>query len=801
MLNKLMLTIENTYIDLAIDRHPLKISPDKFLIEAVRQMRQMREASISTDADEQRLLESRASCVLVMTAENLHGIFGKWDALQLIEQGVDWHNLRLADIIAPPSLIVQRSQIQDLDTMLHLLQKSRCRHLPVFDEHNRVLGIITQESILFAKQKLTEDTLDRLQAQRNAVLSAIPDLIYLVSAEGIYLECFASNYVADLFADSVNPIGKHLLEVLPENLGLRKLKAIERAIATDEIQCFEQEWNINGNLQYEEVQVVKVTDREALTIIRNISSRKQAEEALRESEMRFRSVFNNPYVAISLANYDGRLIDVNPALCNILGYSLEELQSLTFQDITYADDLKLDLAYYQQLLNNEIDGYHIEKRYIHKNGQPIWSMASIGLVRDSQDKPLYDIAIVQNINELKLTQQKLHNLNQELELRIQERTNDLAQSEALKQEILNAIPDLLLRLKSDGTCLDCILPRGADPSAFVPIDKHISELLPAEILDEQIGFYKHAIATGEVQVYEHQILKYDEVVYEEVRVSPCGDDEVLVLVRNISDRKCTEIELQLTNEQLLLANQELEVATRHKDEFLANMSHELRTPLNAIIGLSEGLLDQVFGDLTPRQTSSLQTIQNSGRHLLELINDILDVSKIESGMFSLDLTLVNVKQICKSSLSFIKHQADQKQIKIDLHIHDNIPYKITVDERRIRQILINLLNNAVKFTPNNGKISLEVKLDQSIPEKIDAKPDILFVISDSGIGILAEDINKLFQPFVQIDSRLNRQYTGTGLGLALVKRLVELHNGQVTVESFISQGSCFTVRLPQALEA
>ena len=793
-----MLTTDSAYIDLAIDRHPLKISPEKFLIEAVRQMRQMREGNDLSDVGESRLLESRASCVLVMNSEELLGIFSKWDALQLIEQGLDWQNVRLAEVIAPPSLIIERSQIQDLDMMLDLLQRSRCRHLPVFDDH-QVLGIITQESILFAKQKLTEDTLNRLQAQRNAVLSAIPDLIYLVSAEGIYLECFASRYVTDLLEESINPIGRHLLEVLPKELGIRKLQAIDRAIVTGEIQSFEQQWNINGKLQYEEVQVVRVTDREALTIIRNISDRKQAEEALRESEMRFRSVFNNPYVAISLADYDGKLIDVNPALCNILGYSPDELKSLSFQEITHPDDLENDLSHYHQLLNNEIDGYHIEKRYIHKNGQTIWGMVSVGLVKDSQDHPLYDIAIVQNINELKLTQQKLHSLNQELEVRIQERTNDLAQSEALKQEILNAIPDLLLRLKVDGTCLDCILPRGADVKAFVPIKKHISELLPAEILDEQINVYKQAIATGEVQVYEHEVMKYGEIVYEEVRVSPCGDDEVLVLVRNISDRKYAEMALQLSNEKLILANQELERATRHKDDFLANMSHELRTPLNAIIGISEGLLDQVFGALTPRQIISLTTIQNSGKHLLELINDILDVSKIESGMFNLDLSLVSVKQLCQNSLSFIKHQADQKQLEIDLHIHNDVPSQITVDERRIRQLLINLLNNAVKFTPNNGKICLEVKLDSSISANHDAKPDIIFAVFDSGIGISEEDIDRLFRPFVQIDTRLNRQYTGTGLGLALVKRLAELHGGQVKVESIIGKGSCFSVRIPQII--
>ncbi|NUN63760.1 hypothetical protein HCU40_03125 [Pseudanabaena biceps] len=409
---------------------------------------------------------------------------------------------------------------------------------------------------------------------------------------------------------------------------------------------------------------------------------------------------------------------------------------------------------------------------------------------------MYDIALIQNINELKNIQQELNDLNHLLELRIQQRTADLADSETRKQEILNAIPDLLIRITTDGSCLDCILPRSPHKNDFLPINQHISEVLPPSTVANQIAASKIAIATGEVQIYEHKIQKHGLWVYEEVRVSPCGNNEVLVLVRDISDRKQAEEALKLSNEKLIATNIELERVTRLKDEFLAAMSHELRTPLNAVIGMSEGLLDQVFGELNVRQTNSLKIIKKSGEHLLEVINDILDVAKIESGNFELDLGLASINALCESSLSFVRYQASQKNIQLNFVDNKHIPSTIAIDERRMRQVLINLLSNAVKFTPKDGVVNLEVKLVGSHEASEKSEGELHLAIADTGIGISPEDIHKLFQPFIQISSSLSRQYAGTGLGLNLVKKLVELHDGRVIVESKLGEGSCFTVVLP-----
>ena len=276
------------------------------------------------------------------------------------------------------------------------------------------------------------------------------------------------------------------------------------------------------------------------------------------------------------------------------------------------------------------------------------------------------------------------------------------------------------------------------------------------------------------------------------------------LQQELRDRQQAQQLLTERNQQLALTNAELDRATRLKDEFLANMSHELRTPLNAILGMAEGLQEKVFGEINQSQIKAIQMIERSGSHLLELINDILDVAKIESGQIKLDLTPTAIAPLCQSCLAFIKQQALTKRIQLEIKLQPHLP-ELLVDERRIRQVLINLLSNAVKFTPEGGKITIEVSREQQVfptmrPTDIGMgiKKYIQIAVIDTGIGISPEGINKLFQPFIQIDSTLNRQYQGTGLGLALVKNLVEIHGGKVDLTSEVGVGSCFTVYLPFA---
>jgi signal transduction histidine kinase/DNA-binding response OmpR family regulator len=267
-------------------------------------------------------------------------------------------------------------------------------------------------------------------------------------------------------------------------------------------------------------------------------------------------------------------------------------------------------------------------------------------------------------------------------------------------------------------------------------------------------------------------------IAERQRAEAALEKERALLARRVAERTA----------DLSAANTELARAARLKDEFLASMSHELRTPLTAILGLSDVLKLEVYGSLTEKQHKSVQGIEESGRHLLDLINDILDLSKIEADKLELEIGPVSAQAVCQASLQFIKQTANKKQLKV-FSTYDETVTTLMADERRLKQILVNLLSNAVKFTPEGGKIGLEV-LGHSARQMID------FVVWDTGIGITPENIDRLFQPFVQLDSSLARQFAGTGLGLALVHRMVEMHGGGISVESEVDKGSRFTISLP-----
>ncbi|MFN8490097.1 MAG: ATP-binding protein [Caldilineaceae bacterium] len=242
------------------------------------------------------------------------------------------------------------------------------------------------------------------------------------------------------------------------------------------------------------------------------------------------------------------------------------------------------------------------------------------------------------------------------------------------------------------------------------------------------------------------------------------------------------------NQELQKAKEIAETANRSKTEFLSTMSHELRTPLSVILMQSEIMQTGVYGTLTPKQENSVELIRKSGQHLLELINDILDLSRIEAGKFELDLGPTSVNMVCEFSLHAVEAMATNKKIEIKFAIDEKIPM-LNTDERRLVQILVNLLKNAIKFTPSGSVVGLQVinRPEQKI---------VTFTVWDTGIGIAPEDIGRLFQPFVQLDSGLTRKYEGSGLGLSIVARVLNLLGGDIKIESETGQGSRFIITLP-----
>ncbi|WP_193199686.1 sensor histidine kinase [Nostoc sp. MG11] len=236
------------------------------------------------------------------------------------------------------------------------------------------------------------------------------------------------------------------------------------------------------------------------------------------------------------------------------------------------------------------------------------------------------------------------------------------------------------------------------------------------------------------------------------------------------------------------AKEVAEVANRAKNTFLANMSHELQTPLNSILAIAAALQNDVSGPLTEEQRQSLNNLELNGKHLQELINNILDFAKIESGKIELQLAPTSIQELCNSSLSFVKQQAFKKNIRLSSQVPEGLE-PIQVDEYRIRQMLVNLLNNAIKFTLDDGEVWIEVQPNPT-------NEYIFISVVDTGIGISSDDLSKLFQPFVYVDNSYTRRQAGTGLGLAMVQRIVQLHGGSVHAESALGRGSRFTVKLP-----
>ena len=285
-------------------------------------------------------------------------------------------------------------------------------------------------------------------------------------------------------------------------------------------------------------------------------------------------------------------------------------------------------------------------------------------------------------------------------------------------------------------------------------------------------YVQHDIETAE------RFADYAWDITERKQMESALADERNQLARRVEERTA----------DLSRANSSLARALRVKDEFLANMSHELRTPLNAILGLSESLSEQVAGPLNEKQQKYLNTINESGHHLLSLINDILDLAKIEAGQITLDINKVDVNSVCQASLRMIKQLAQKKNQEVMFEIDSDLGL-MWADERRLKQMIVNLLSNAVKFTPEAGKLGLEVRGDH-------AGNRVLLTVWDKGIGISDADLDRLFKPFVQLDSGLAREATGTGLGLALVAQMARLHGGSVSVDSQIGDGSRFTIQLP-----
>jgi PAS domain S-box-containing protein len=432
----------------------------------------------------------------------------------------------------------------------------------------------------------------------------------------------------------------------------------------------------------------------AVSIARDLTERKRAEAALRESEERFRSIFMNMPVGLVRTTPDGRILLANPAFCQMLGYAPEALHQVNLETECRGN---YDRAEFKREVeaNGVITGREV--RWTKPDGTVAIMRESARAVRAPSGEVLYYEGIVEDITERK-------------------QAEDLIQAQ-----------------------------------------------------------YQQLQAQHEELVAQEKLLREADAKLRQMNA---------LLEQRVVAR----------TEELNLANAALVRADRLKDEFLANMSHELRTPLTGILGLAELMDQDIYGPLNEKQSHALRLIHSSSEHLLGLINDILDLSKVEAGKMDLQLGPVEVETACHASLAFVLKAAQKKNIQWSFRPDRRVEH-IMADGRRLKQMLVNLLSNAVKFTPEGGRVGLEVEGDPS-------RQEVRFTVWDTGIGIPREQQRYLFKPFVQLNGSLARQYEGTGLGLALVHSLVELHGGRVEVESAgAGQGSRFTLILPWLLDA
>ena len=359
-------------------------------------------------------------------------------------------------------------------------------------------------------------------------------------------------------------------------------------------------------------------------------------------------------------------------------------------------------------------------------------------------------------------------------------------------------------LLPDGLAQACLAQGQTINLTEIPPESHLTlhtgagSFAPREILAVPLQYQDETIGILELACI-HDLGKLDREIAE--RIAPRLAIALQILSDNLEKERISE-ELAKANEEMQAANEELtaqqqelsllnlrlEQASRAKSDFLSNMSHELRTPLNSILGFSGVLLEQMFGDLNEKQQEYIQYILTSGRHLLSLINDILDLAKVEAGKMSLETNNFPLKSLLESSLNMFKEKTIKHGIALELDLDSALAEAlIEADERKLKQILFNLLSNAVKFTFDGGVVRLKAEREGEF---------FKITVTDTGIGIKPEDLGRLFQSFAQLESTYAKQYEGTGLGLALTKKLVELHGGRIWVKSEEGKGSSFIFTIP-----
>lgn len=523
----------------------------------------------------------------------------------------------------------------------------------------------------------------------------------------------------------------------------------------------------------------------------DITAQKETEAALRESETKFRTAFNESVIGMNMCTVAGKFLQVNPAFCQMLGYTEAELLELSFQDITSSEDLDQDIALYTQMIEKGHFHYHLEKRYLCKDGREVWTLLSVVLVRDQKHQPLYSVSHVQDITSRK---------QGEVEL-IEQRN--------FFQQVLNTVPNPIFIKDTQGRFLTVNQSAAAIHGVSVEemIGRGVEEFNPNSqnvekfLADNQVVMAERKAKIAGVQAVTNI---QGQTFYYYTVISPFLDSQEQV--RGIIGA-CTDItELKKVEAELRQAKEIAEEASQAKGIFLTHMSHELRTPLNAILGFSQLLRHQ--DNLTNEQQENLGIIISSGEHLLTLINQVLDLSKLEAGRATFQGKHFDLHQLLFEVIEMFRLQANQQGLELScIGISPNsenysppVPQYIYSDELKLRQILLNLVSNALKFT-QKGNITIKVELlgkscpiSAALDSELNSDLTLGFSVIDTGVGIAPEEIDRLFQPFSQTSSGQNAS-EGTGLGLSISQGFVQLLGGEMQLQSQLDQGTTVSFQI------
>jgi len=534
--------------------------------------------------------------------------------------------------------------------------------------------------------------------------------------------------------------------------------------------------------------------------LENITEHRLAELALLESEEKLVNTFEQAAVGIAHVAPDGSWLRVNNRLCDIVGYSRDELLNLTFQDITYPVDLYVDLQYVKRLIEGKESTYSMEKRYIRKDGSIVWINLTVSLVFDKSGAPDYFISVIEDISERKQAEIERDLLVHDMGERIKELqcmfkiTETIRQSANVDDILIDAVkilppgwqyPEFTKAriVYDDREFIDC---------PFVTTDWKLSSNLmhgKKQIGTVEVYYTKEfpLLDEGPFQDQERELIdgiaKTLSEAIEHKQAENALEAHQKMLEQTVIKRTH---ELEVTKQQAVAANQA-------KSTFLANISHELRTPLNAILGFSEELVRDP--GTRGEQQEKISIINRSGEYLLAMINDVLDMSKIEAGRVEIEPTSFDLLQLLEDIRQMFAARTESAGLLFEMELDPELPGYIKTDVNKLRQILINILGNAMKFT-FEGSVFLRVWSKPFVGDS--AMVALQFAIKDSGMGIAPGEEKKIFEPFAQV-GRSAAHIKGTGLGLTITKTFVELMGGEISVESQLGKGSLFRVKLPVAL--